>query len=174
MAALREGPYGECVYHADNDVVDHQQTLMEFPDGLTATLSTSGLTSANTRTMQITCAGGELTGRMETGQISIALFSPTAELGELPDGVREVSRTTTGPLQHRVIELQAGTDLDGAGDHRGHGGGDDAYTARFVAALAAGTLDRDPDLSLETALDSHRMAFAAERSRLGGETVTLG
>ena len=44
MKALREGPYGRCVYHCDNDVVDHQSTVLEFEGGVTATMTVSAFT----------------------------------------------------------------------------------------------------------------------------------
>lgn len=61
----------------------------------------------------------------------------------------------------------------GADAGSGHGGGDLGLMTAFVAAVATG------DRSLvrsgpEESLDSHRMIFAAERSRLaGGVPVAL-
>lgn len=33
--ALEEGPYGKCVFHNDNDVVDHQVASLLFENGTT-------------------------------------------------------------------------------------------------------------------------------------------
>jgi predicted dehydrogenase len=36
---LKKSPYGRCVYHCDNNVVDHQVVSMEFEAGITANLT---------------------------------------------------------------------------------------------------------------------------------------
>ncbi|GAB3647703.1 Gfo/Idh/MocA family oxidoreductase [Glycomyces tarimensis] len=169
MEALRHGPYGRCVFHSDNDVADHQQTTMRFADGLTATLSTSAFTGQNTRTVRLTGTGGEITGHLRTGKVEVDLFSPAAELPDLP--ARVVKRFERRPMGHRAFELFAGPmTAEGHADHRGHSGGDDALMDAFVSSLAEGG---EPATTLEASLDSHRMAFAAERSRLEGRTVAM-
>ncbi|MBD7958691.1 Gfo/Idh/MocA family oxidoreductase [Microbacterium sp. Sa4CUA7] len=169
LEALSTGEYGRCVYRSGNDVADHQQTTMQFPGGLTATLTASAFTAENTRTVAITGSGGQLTGHMESGELVIDLFSPGATL---PDGLPIAQHGTTtmkpmGHIRHTLTVAAADADL---GDHAGHAGGDAGLMAEFVAALGDGTVGAG-ELSFSTALDSHLMAFAAEESRLSGSRI---
>ena len=50
MRALREGPYGRCVYMAGSDVVDHQTVAMETSSGATAVLVLNGHGARQERT----------------------------------------------------------------------------------------------------------------------------
>ncbi|WP_017616259.1 Gfo/Idh/MocA family protein [Nocardiopsis salina] len=170
MKALETGPYGRCVYRCDNDAADHQQTVFAFPGGLTAALTTSAFTGANTRTFQVTGTRGELSGRMETGALRLEVFAPGLR-PDLPDTAGHVRVSSEGPMGHEVHEWTAGAGGDTDIDHRGHAGGDDALTERFVDAVASGDFEGHVTTTLEASMDSHRMAFAAERSRLTGRTV---
>ncbi|UNX53234.1 Gfo/Idh/MocA family oxidoreductase [Georgenia sp. TF02-10] len=171
LRALAEGPYGRCVYRCDNDVADHQQTIFGFPGGLTASLSVSAFTGQNTRTFQVTGTRGELAGRMDTGQLRLQLFAPGQH--ELPDLGTELMPSTTGPMDHDVLEWVAAPPRWDEADHRGHAGGDDALTERFVTAVESGDFDAHVTTTLAASLDSHWMAFAAERARRHGEVVRL-
>lgn len=179
VAALRHGPYGRCVFRSDNDVVDHQQTIVDFPGGLTATLSTSAFTGQNTRTVRLTGTAGEIAGNLRTGVFEVDLFSPVAALPELPEA-RVESAFTRPPMGHRVFEVHAGlVDEAGAPDERGHSGGDDALIDAFITALTEPVAGSQASpgggeavaTDLEASLDSHRMAFAAERARLERRTI---
>ncbi|THV41548.1 Gfo/Idh/MocA family protein [Glycomyces buryatensis] len=171
LAALRTGPYGRCVFHSDNDVVDHQQTVMGFPSGLTATLSTSAFTGQNTRTVRLTGSAGEIAGNLHQCSLEVDLFSPRGSLPELPQA-RVVGSFTRPPMGHQVFELFSGpVNEAGEPDTRGHSGGDEALMESFIASLEGRT---EPPSSLEASLDSHRMAFAAERSRLEGREIVWG
>jgi hypothetical protein len=52
LRALREGPYGRCVYHCDNNVVDHHVVNMEFESDATLTFTMQGHSYNNVRTMR--------------------------------------------------------------------------------------------------------------------------
>lgn len=136
-AALETGPYGRCVYECDNDVVDNQVVNMLFESGKTATFTMTAFNKSDHRKTRIFGTRGELYG----DGVNIEHFD------FLTDTTRVIS-----------TEITDGTQLGG------HGGGDYGLMDRFVAAVCeqdASLILSGPDESLET----HRMVFAAERSR---------
>ena len=185
LAALRRGPYGRCVYHSDNDVADHQQTLLRFGSGLTATLTASAFTAENTRHLAITGTRGQLHGHMESGEIRVDLFAPSGRLPDGLHGVEVVASGAEGPLghaSHTLVARPGGSSAGSpseppseppAGASAGHAGGDDGLMDAFCRAVVDGTVGTG-ELSFTTALDSHLMAFAAEESRGGAGVVDFG
>lgn len=145
MAALEKGPYGRCVYHCDNDVVDNQVAVMEFGGEVSASFSMPAFTLMKGRE---TYVGGSL------GMIS---------------GNGEVLEVTTFAREQRTIHETRAKGFD-AGS--GHGGGDTGLMKDFVRAVR----ENDPKLlssSVEVSLESHLMAFAAEKSRLTHRFVDI-
>jgi len=143
--ALRQGPYGRCVYECDNDVVDHQVVNLLFDGGQTSTFTMTALHESWHRRTRVFGTLGELAG----------------------DGVKfEHCDFLTD--SRKIIDTEAadGTILGG------HGGGDEGLMDSFVSAVATGDQSlilSGPDESLE----SHRMVFAAERARLEHRVVDL-
>ncbi|MCT8139288.1 Gfo/Idh/MocA family oxidoreductase [Anaerobacillus sp. CMMVII] len=71
---LETGPYGRCVYHCDNDVVDHQVVTMEFETQATATITMSGFTEKLQRQVRVLGTHGELAGEMSSNKITTKRF----------------------------------------------------------------------------------------------------
>ncbi len=139
--ALRTGPYGRCVYHCDNDVVDHQTVNMEFEGGATAVFTVSAFTSRGYRTIRIMGTMGEIEGNMDTNTIVVRKFGQ-------PD---------------QEMNLDQITDR-----FAGHGGGD-AKMMECVCSMFRGGEPQGVALTgIDASVDSHVMALAAEESRLHG------
>ena len=143
--ALRTGPYGRCVFHCDNDVVDHQTVNLEFANNIHATFTMTAFTDTCRRTIHVTGTLGEIIGDMEAQTLRLRRFGQPEE----------------------VIDLHAG-----GGEFAGHGGGDMGLIANFCALLSGEKAESLTDVSVS--VESHAMALAAEQSRLeDGRTVTL-
>jgi predicted dehydrogenase len=70
--ALREGPYGRCVWACDNDVVDHQVVALQYERGATASLTMTAFARMRERETRIFGTRGELTG--DGGAIAVYDF----------------------------------------------------------------------------------------------------
>ncbi len=142
--ALETGPYGRCVFHCDNDVVDHQVMNMEFEDGITAAFSMEALTTYAGRRTRFMGTMGDIVGDEWNMQVT-----------EFGTGKRH----DWNVQQHAQALLSSG-----------HGGGDHALVRDFVQAVTRS----DPSLltsTIEASMESHLMGFMAEESRLQGGAV---
>lgn len=146
LEALREGPYGRCVYACDNDVVDNQTVTLQFEGGRHADFQVVAFSPIDPgRQTQIFGTAGHLSG--DSSQIDYYDFLTQ---------------------QHSEIDTRA-SDATVSG---GHGGGDQRLMQAFVSALHSG--DRSLILSgPEETLETHLMTFAAERSRREGRVVQI-
>ncbi len=75
LEALKESPYGRCVYHCDNDVVDHQVVNLEFEGGLTASLTMCAFTDRCERVISLHGSHGKSRGWMEDNRIEVVDFA---------------------------------------------------------------------------------------------------
>ncbi|NKB68421.1 MAG: gfo/Idh/MocA family oxidoreductase [Candidatus Latescibacteria bacterium] len=144
--ALREGPYGRCVYACDNDVVDNQVVNLLFAGGRTASFTMTAFSEAAGRQTRIFGTRGELRG----DDSSITHFDFLSD------------RT-------QVIDTRA-PDASILG---GHGGGDFGLMHNFVEAVSRndpGLVLSGPEETLE----SHLMVFAAEQARRAGTVEEVG
>ncbi len=143
MKLIRETEYGKCVYCCDNDVPDHQCVNMEFEGGATVAHMMTGFTEKNIRTTRISCTRGEIIG--DGTSLHICRFDG----GDVETGV---------PLSLRVE------------NHSRHGGGDFNLVAELIRILWRSDADEIRETTAQ-ALESHIIAFAAEKSRLNGGKV---
>ncbi len=151
--ALETGLYGRCVYRCDNDVVDHQTVNMAFESGASVVLVMHGHSHEEARTMRYEGTWATLRGKFAYGI----------------DDVLEIH-------DHRSGEVER-LDLTGlAGSPTGHGGGDEGVMAAFVRAASkahVGARDRSGLTTARESLESHLMAFAADRARLEGSVIEM-
>ena len=145
---LITSPYGRCVYHCDNDVVDHQIVNMEFASGKNAVLVMSPFNKAG-RISTIMGTKGELRADMEEQSLTFYDF---------------LTRKTVS-----IYEPAADFDQSIAG---GHGGGDMGIMEDLYEYMANGnSSDSISDISFSCT--SHMIAFAAEKSRLSNTIVNI-
>jgi predicted dehydrogenase len=143
MKALKEGPYGRCVYRCDNDVVDHQVVNLLFDNDITVAFTMSAFTNEVSRTFKIMGTTGEIRGDHFKNVIEIKHFS----------GKRETL------IPERV--------------EGGHDGADTLIMRDFVKLVGEGRDSGEVKTSAMVSAKSHLIAFAAEESRNTGKTIDL-
>ncbi len=142
MRELNHGDIGRCVYHCDNDVVDHQSVLIETDNDITINIDMECFTVNDFRNLHILFSNGELNCDEKT--IRITRFDTREE--------QEIDFTKT------------------LSDHF-HAGADLRIIEEFLHYLKHN--NNHLTSLLHESMSSHQVCFAAEESRITGNTVNL-
>ena len=146
MESLITGPYGRCVYHCDNDVVDHQVVNLLLEGGTTVSFTMCAFTVDCAREIRIMGTMGEIFGDFHNNTISVMPFGKDAY----------------------DIDINQLTS-----DFSGHGGGDARMVEEFLRLLNGEPVSESITI-INHSIESHLVALAAERSRLNnGESLIL-
>ncbi|MDE5897030.1 MAG: gfo/Idh/MocA family oxidoreductase, partial [Clostridia bacterium] len=139
LSDLTHSQYDRCVFRCDNDVVDHQTSIMQFSNGKTACHTMTAFSQEIYRDLKIHGTKAELYGHMEHNVIEVRPYGQEAYrvTPELPD-------CSVG----------------------GHCGGDYCMMNNVYKALCGEAAEGISYLSVS--VESHLMAFAAERARVSG------
>ena len=145
LTALSLGPYGRCVYHCDNNVVDHQVVNIKYENGVTVAFTMTGFTNKCSRTIKIMGTKGEIRGHMEKNEIIVTDFR-------------------TG-LENKITYNTS----------EGHGGGDQGIICEFMRLIQGDLSYNLNQIKKNNkqGIDAHLMSFAAEKSRLEQQVVKL-
>lgn len=145
--ALRTNQYGKCVYHCDNDVVDHQTVNMLFEDDITVTFTMCAFNKGG-RHIHIMGTKGELRGSLDSHEKPITVYD----------------------FETDTVTEYAVSGKDGITN--GHGGGDRGIVASLYDYLL-GQYDGFSVSDIRTSVNNHLLVFAAEQARENGTVVDL-
>lgn len=143
LAAIKNGPYGRCVYECDNNVVDHQIVNIQYEDNITATHTMCAFSKDCYRDIKIFATRGDLIANTLNNTIIYHTFVDNKEF------VIDVSKLTN--------------------DLSGHMGGDKLMINELLKLINKETSQLDS--SIEKSVLSHVIAFAAEKSRINKGVV---
>jgi len=135
---LRTTNFGACVFHANNDVVDHQIVSMAFDGGVTATLTMNAFNQGG-RYIRLYGTKGELYAFAKDTEITVFTFD-TCEVKKIP--VERTEESITG----------------------GHGGGDSGIVKELYEYLT-GEYTGFCAADIDTSVKNHIIGFAAEKAR---------
>lgn len=138
LNAIKEGPYGKCVFQCDNNVCDHQEVLIYFENGIRANFVLRAGGAQPTRRITVYFERGCISGNMWRGKLT--------------------KTTYTGRREEPIVEEIDTTQLGS------HGGGDSRLIKDFFETIKSQN-SKDNLTSAQRSLQSHLMAFVAEISR---------
>lgn len=141
---LKHSQYDRCVFACDNNVVDHQVTIVQFENGKTACHTMTAFSQEIYRDIKIYGTKAELYGHMERNLIEIRPFGKATQIVH-----PEMPQASVG----------------------GHCGGDYCMMQNIYKDLCGEVAEGIA--GLDVSIDSHLMAFAAEEARNLDRRVTI-
>lgn len=145
---LKKSPYGKCVYHCDNDIVDHQIVNIEFENGVTANLTMHGFSEREGRTLRIDGTKATLIGEFHISGEKIIFYDHFSGKETL--------------IYTKKLTRESGE----------HGVGDFELVDDYIESLISKEKTQ-PLTNAQETVESHLMAFAANESRLKGIVVDM-
>jgi len=145
---LKSSPYGKCVFKCDNDVVDHQVVSIEFTNGTTASLIMHGFSEREGRTIRIDGTKATLFGEFRDCGQRITVYNHYTRNKQI--------------VFNRKLGLNFSL----------HGGGDELLISAFIESIRLNST-HEPLTNARESLESHLMAFAADRSRLSNQVIEM-
>lgn len=146
LHALKTRDYGLCVFHAHNDVVDHQVVNMEFEGGVTVSFSMNAFNQGG-RYIRIFGTNGELYANMSDQEITVYNFADSQK--------------------HAVPVIAPGESIV-----TGHGGGDAGIVWELYDYLS-GSYNGVCAADIITSVKNHLICFAAEEARHSDTVVNV-
>jgi len=138
MEGLKNTNFGACVFHAGNNVVDHQVVNMQFEGGATATLTMNAFNEGG-RYIRIFGTKGELYAKASDTEITVYTFEDK---------------------QHQKVSVRKTEESIGGG----HGGGDYGIVVEMYEYMS-GEYKGYCAADIDTSVKNHIIGFAAERAR---------
>ena len=136
-----DNPHGICAYKIKSDLIDHQEVMVKFKDGSTATHSLLTTASRATRSIFIQGTRGEIEGDVVEGKFVLRAFNKET-------------------LKYDVEEFNFN---DRDGETGGHFGGDEGIVRNLLSILKGDkpTVSYSP---VQDSINGHLLVYAADKS----------